>query len=60
MLQPKNQVQDLLQYLCKYSSEKAKKSKKGRRILPKPDYLFGYIQWAVKNLKEYDQMVAAG
>ena len=60
MLQPRNQVQDLLQYLCKYSSEKPKKSKKGKRVDPKPDYLFGYIQWAVKNLREYDEMVAAG
>ena len=60
MLQPKNQVQDLLQYLCKYSSDKPKKSKKGKRIAPKPDYLFGYIQWAFQNLKEYDEKAAAG
>jgi len=36
LFQPKNQIQDLLCYLCKYSSQKKKKNQKKR---PRPDYL---------------------
>jgi len=50
LFQPKNQVQDLLCYLCKYSSQKRKKNSKKA---PKPDYLHGFLQYAVTNLNQY-------
>ena len=46
MHDPKNQMQDLLTYLCKYKSTKKKNVK--------PDYLQGFLQYAVSNLNEYD------
>jgi len=35
-------------YLCKYSSEKPKKTKKkGTKKMPKPDYLQGFLQYVI-------------
>lgn len=55
LFQPKNQVQDLLCYLCKYSSEKKKKKKS-----VKPDYLHKFLSFAVKNLNDYQEMIKSG
>ena len=56
MFHPKNQVQDLLMYLCKYSSEKKKKGKKR----PRPDYLHQFLEFTVKNLNEYAEKINSG
>jgi hypothetical protein len=52
LFQPKNQVQDLLCYLCKYSGSKKKKSK--------PEYLHKFLNFAVKNLNEYQAKIQSG
>ena len=53
LFQPKNQVQDLLCYLCKYTSEKKKKK-------AKPEYLHLFLNFAVKNLNEYQEKISSG
>ena len=61
LFQPKNQVQDLLCYLVGYSSGKRKKNKQsGKSVDPKPDYLHWFLEFALKNMVEYDQKIAAG
>lgn len=54
MFKPKVQSQDLLGYLCKYSSEP--KNKKHR----KPDYLHKFLEFVIKNLDQYHEQLAAG
>ena len=60
LFQPKNQVQDLLGYLCKYCSVKPKKGKKGKYIRHMPDYLQKFLEFTVKNLNEYNDKIAKG
>lgn len=50
--QAKNQVQDLLCYLVGYSEEKKKKGKKVNML-----YLPKFLDYAVKNLNEYNQKI---
>lgn len=50
MYDPKNQIQNLLENLCTYSSQK-----KGK----KPDYLHKFLEFVVKNLNEYNEQVKA-
>ena len=50
LFQPKNQVQDLLCYLCKYSSQ-------GKKKKAKPDYLHKFLKFTVDNLDQYNQKV---
>ena len=57
LFQPKNQIQDLMCYLCKYSSIK---KKKGKKKAPKPDYLGGFLQFALDNLNTYATNLQAG
>ena len=56
MFQPKNQVQDLLSYLCKYSSDRKKKGKKK----PRPDYLHKFLEFTIKNLNEFGEKIQSG
>ena len=60
LFQPKNTVQDLLVYLCRYSSQKKKKKKGGKSKRGKPDYLHPFLAFAVKNLEEYNGKIASG
>ena len=41
---------DLLQYLCKHREGKGKKKKTA-----KPEYLYKFIEFTVKNLNQYNQ-----
>jgi importin-7 len=59
LFQPKNTVQDLLVYLCRYSSQK-KQKKKGKSKRGKPDYLHPFLAFAVKNLTEYNSKITSG
>jgi len=56
---PKNQVQDLLVYLCNYSSQKPPTNDKGKKTKPKPDYLHQFLKYTVENLETYDQKVVS-
>mmetsp|Transcript_29520 Transcript_29520/g.44887 ORF Transcript_29520/g.44887 Transcript_29520/m.44887 type:complete len:666 (+) Transcript_29520:641-2638(+) len=60
LFQPKNQVQDLLSYFCKYISVKPKKKKGKKTKKPMPDYLQQFLEFAVKNLNEYNEKVTSG
>lgn len=57
LFQPRNQIQDLLCYLCKYSSQKKKKNSKKA---PKPDYLHAFLAYAVSNLDQYNAKIQTG
>ena len=57
LFQPKNQIQDLLNYLCKYSSTK---KKKGQKKAPRPDYLHKFLEYTVSNLDQYNQKISSG
>lgn len=48
---PKSSVPDLLRFLCQYSSEP--KSKPNRR----PDYLYKFLDFTVKNLNSYNEQL---
>ena len=47
---PKNTVIDLLIYICEYSST----------AKHKPDYLFPFLNYAVTNMANYQQLVLSG
>lgn len=48
LFQPKNQVSDLLQYLCRHKEGKGKKKKNS-----KPEYLHKFLGFTVTNLDQY-------
>ena len=50
----------MLCYLCKYSSEKKVKGKKKSKKNVKPDYLHKFLEFAVKNLNEFNTKIESG
>ena len=44
-----------------YTSGKRKKNKtSGKSVAPRPDYLHMFLEFALKNMVEYDEKIAAG